>query len=238
MGSEDFLRFPNRLLPFLSPVESVEGSHASDGYLKNGRNGARRSDSVANSMTNHRDLATVPAFASRSHDVNVIVDTPEGSGNKFKYDMETGLFALGNAMPVGSVFPFEFGFIPSPRGGDGDPVDVMILMDAPTFVGCLVRCRLIRIILAEQTEKRKTERNDRLIAVTALSRRNAHMRELRELPRQLLAEIEHFFISYNEIKGKKFNRLAAGALPKPSRWSARQPKSQHPGQRDNSGSCE
>lgn len=158
-------------------------------------------------MISTANLVRLPAFIAGSCDVNAIVDTPQGSQNKFKFDEQTGLFALGGAMPAGSVFPFEFGFIPSTAGGDGDPLDLLILLDAPTFVGCLVRTRLIGVIAAEQTEKGKTERNDRLVAVAVQSRRHEHVRELRELPKQLLAEVEHFFVSYNEIKGKKFNPL-------------------------------
>ncbi len=155
----------------------------------------------------NRSPAQMPAFAAKSDEVNAIVDTPQGSQNKFKYDEESGLFMLGGAMPAGATFPFEFGYIPSTRGGDGDPLDLLILMDAPTFVGCLVRARLIGVIVAEQTEEGKTERNDRLIAVAVQSRRHEYLRELREVPKQLLAEVEHFFISYNEIKGKKFKPL-------------------------------
>lgn len=151
-----------------------------------------------------RDLSKIPAFDPKSHEVNAIVDTPQGSQNKFKYDEESGLFMLGGAMPAGAVFPFEFGFIPSTKGGDGDPLDLLILMDAPTFVGCLVRVRLIGVIMAEQTEDGKTERNDRLVAVAVKSRRHEHLRQLRDLPKQLVSEMEHFFVSYNEVKGKKF----------------------------------
>jgi inorganic pyrophosphatase len=158
-------------------------------------------------MTTLRQLIELPAFVGKSHEVNAIVDTPQGSRNKFKYDEESGLFTLGGAMPVGSVFPFEFGFIPSTAGGDGDPLDLLILMDAPTFVGCLVRVRLIGVIVTEQTENGKTERNDRLIAVAVNWGRHEHVKALRELPKQLLAEIEHFFVSYNAIKGKKFKPL-------------------------------
>jgi inorganic pyrophosphatase len=158
-------------------------------------------------MSNLSELIDLPAFAAESHDVNAIVDTPQGSQNKFKYDEESGLFTLGGTMPAGSIFPFEFGFIPSTAGGDGDPLDLLILLDAPTFVGCLVRARLIGVIIAEQTEKGTTERNDRLVAVAVNSRRHQHVKALVQLPKQLLAEIEHFFVSYNAIKGKKFNPL-------------------------------
>nr|MDQ3622507.1 inorganic diphosphatase [Verrucomicrobiota bacterium] len=113
-------------------------------------------------MRAEANIARLPAFVVNSREVNAIVDTPRGSQNKFKYDEESGLFMLGGAMPAGVVFPFEFGFIPSTAGGDGDPLDLLILMDAPTFVGCLVRARLIGVIEAEQTENGKTLRNDRL----------------------------------------------------------------------------
>jgi inorganic pyrophosphatase len=146
----------------------------------------------------------LPAFVEGSQEVHAIVDTPQGSANKFKYDEETGLFKLSGVMPAGAVFPFEFGFIPSTTGGDGDPLDLLILLDSPTFVGCVVRARLVGVIIATQTENGKPERNDRLIAIASESRRHAEVRELRDLSKPLLNEIEHFFISYNELKGKKF----------------------------------
>lgn len=146
----------------------------------------------------------LPAFLPGSVDVNAIVDTPQGSQNKFKLDEQSGLFMLGGVMPAGAVFPFEFGFIPSTRGGDGDPLDLLILLDAPTFVGCLVQARLVGVIEAEQIEGNKKERNDRLIAVSIASRRHAEIRKLEDLSQTLVKEIEHFFISYNAVKGKEF----------------------------------
>src|SRR6185295_2604536 len=96
-----------------------------------------------------------------SGEINVIVDTPRGSGNKFKYDEEYQLFKLGGVLPAGAVFPFDFGFIPGTRGEDGDALDVLMLIDEPTFVGCLVAVRLIGVIEAEQIEQGETIRNDR-----------------------------------------------------------------------------
>ena len=90
-------------------------------------------------------------------------------------------------MPAGVEFPFEFGFIPGTLGEDGDPLDLLILMDAPTIVGCKVKARLIGVIEAKQKEKGKTaERNDRLIAVAVESRRHQNVRSLNELPEELL----------------------------------------------------
>jgi inorganic pyrophosphatase len=152
-------------------------------------------------------LLELPAFVpDKRNAVYAIVDTPQGSRNKFKFNSETGLFELGGVMPAGAMFPFEFGFIPSTLGGDGDHLDLLILLDAPTFVGCVVRVRLIGVIVAEQTERSgEVERNDRLIAVAEKSRRHEPVRALRQLPKALVREIEHFFVSYNEVKGKRFN---------------------------------
>jgi inorganic pyrophosphatase len=140
--------------------------------------------------------------------INAIVETPKGSRNKFDYDPKSGLFELGAPMPAGVDFPFEFGFIPSTLADDGDPLDVLILMEAPTFVGCLVRARLVGVIEAIQKEKDgKEERNDRLIAVALESRGHKDVISIKELPKSLLSEIEHFFASYNAMRGKEFKTL-------------------------------
>jgi inorganic pyrophosphatase len=150
------------------------------------------------------------AVDEQSGYVNVLIDTPKGSRNKFKYDERLRLFKLGGVLAVGMSFPFDFGYIPATAGGDGDPLDVLILMDEPAFVGCLVETRLIGVIEAEQTEDGKTERNDRLIGVAVKSRVHEAVCELHELNEQLLNEIEHFFISYNDAKGKRFAPLQRG----------------------------
>lgn len=146
--------------------------------------------------------------AFHEDELNVIIETPKGSRNKFNYDEETGLFKLGGVLPAGASFPFDFGFVPSTLGGDGDPLDVLVLMDEPAFTGCLVRVRLLGAIEAEQTERDgETTRNDRLIGVAAESRLHKGVRTLNALGDALLDEIEHFFVSYNDFKGKRFNPL-------------------------------
>src|SRR4051812_5833979 len=153
----------------------------------------------------HNPFEDLPAFGENPDDLNAIIDTPKGSRNKYKYDPELGLFKLGGVLPAGAVFPFDYGYVPSTVGGDGDPLDVLVLMDDSAFVGCLVAARLIGVIAAEQTERDgKTERNDRLIAVAAESHNHSDVQSLDQVSDNLMAEIEHFFISYNEIKGKQF----------------------------------
>jgi len=140
--------------------------------------------------------------------LNVIIETPKWSRNKFNYDPELRLFKLGGVLPSGASFPFDFGFVPSTLGGDGDPLDVLVLMDAPAFTGCLISARLIGVIEAEQTERDgETTRNDRLIAVAEGSRLLRKVRSLGDVNESLLDEIEHFFVSYNQAKGKEFKPL-------------------------------
>ena len=149
-------------------------------------------------------LTHLNARRPKSDDFNVIVETPKGSRNKFDYDEEYRLFALGGVLPAGAHFPYDFGFIPSTRGGDGDPLDVLVLMDEPAFTGCLVAARVIGVIEADQTEDGETMRNDRVIAVATGSRNHRDLRSIEELSDNLVHEIEHFFVSYNAAKGKEF----------------------------------
>ncbi len=148
--------------------------------------------------------SALSAYAGEADELNVIIDTPKWSRNKYKFDEELGLFKLGGVLPAGAVFPFDFGYIPSTLGGDGDPLDVLLLMDEPAFVGCLVAARLIGVIEAEQTEDGETTRNDRLIGVASAARTHKNVRSLNTLDDVLLDEIEHFFVSYNEAKNKIF----------------------------------
>src|SRR5947209_2190098 len=113
-------------------------------------------------------FAHLPATSGESpRDVHAIVDTPQGSRHKYKYDEALSVFKLERVLGAGLVFPFNFGYIPSTLGEDGDPLDVLLLMDEPVFVGCLVVARLIGVIEAKQVEAgaSRAERNDRLVAV-------------------------------------------------------------------------
>lgn len=167
-------------------------------------------------MTKSRRAKNGPAnptrikpFSDRKHGViNAVVETPGGSRNKFKYDPELSCFTLAGVLPEGMVFPHAFGFVPSTKAADGDPEDVLILMDEPSFAGCVVRSRLIGIMEAEQTEQNgSSERNDRLIAVSAQSYEFSEIRKIADLDKHVLKQIEQFFINYNKEKGKKFRVL-------------------------------
>lgn len=157
-------------------------------------------------MNDRGSLLELDTFGDEG--LNVIIETPKWSRNKFNYDPELRLFRLGGVLPSGASFPFDFGFVPSTLGGDGDPLDVLVLMDAPAFTGCLISARLVGVIEAEQTERDgETTRNDRLIAVAVGSRLLRKVRSLGDVNESLLDEIEHFFVSYNKVKGKEFKPL-------------------------------
>ncbi|HEX2987172.1 MAG TPA: inorganic diphosphatase [Chloroflexota bacterium] len=160
---------------------------------------------AGNNSAKHDPYAGMPAYDEQSGNLNVVIETPKESRNKFKYDDSRGIFRLGGVLPAGAVFPFDFGFVPSTLAEDGDPLDMLVLMDESAFAGCLVAVRLIGVIEAEQTESGgTTERNDRLIGVASESKDNAEVRSLDQVNEHLVGEIEHFFVSYNQMRGKVF----------------------------------
>jgi inorganic pyrophosphatase len=160
----------------------------------------------------------------------VIVETPKASRNKYGYDPERGIFTLRKVLPEGMVFPHDFGFLPRTKADDGDPIDVLLLMDVPAFPGCLVPSRLIGVIEGEQIEGKNRVRNDRLVAVAELSHAYKDWKKLRDLPDQFIKELQAFFVNYHELEGKKYNLLGckdvkvALDLVKKARKTARRAK--------------
>jgi inorganic pyrophosphatase len=100
------------------------------------------------------DPSQLPSFGEDGTTIHVIIGTPKGSRNKYAFDAELKIFLLKKVLPVGMAFPYDFGFIPSTEAEDGDPVDVLVLMDEPAFPGCLLKCRVIGVIEGEQGKKR------------------------------------------------------------------------------------
>src|SRR5579863_7953432 len=98
-----------------------------------------------------RSLAAPTTLPPRTkHAVRVIIETPKGSRNKYAFDPALGAFVLRKVLPAGMAFPYDFGFVPATIGGDGDPLDVLVLMDEPAFPGCVLKCRLVGVIRGRQ----------------------------------------------------------------------------------------
>lgn len=139
--------------------------------------------------------------------VQVVIETPKGSRNKYSFDPEQKIFTLKKVLPAGMAFPYDFGFIPSTKAEDGDPTDVLVLMDEPAFPGCLLKCRVIGIIEGEQGKKKKCERNDRIIAIEQANHSYARVRHIDQLGKHFLKELQEFFVNYHDLQGKKYRIL-------------------------------
>jgi inorganic pyrophosphatase len=145
----------------------------------------------------------------RADHLRAVIETPQGTRNKLAYDPVEEIFTVSSSLPAGMTFPFDFGFIPGTQAEDGDPVDVLVLMDAPAFPGCLVEIRLLGVLEAEQTERSgERVRNDRVIAVASGSTERGNLQDMDDLDPQLMTQIETFFTTYNELTGKKFRPRA------------------------------
>ena len=140
--------------------------------------------------------------------LQVVIETPRGSRNKYSFDEDDRVFRLKAALPAGMVFPYDFGYIPRSLGGDGDPLDVLVLMDEPAFPGCVLLARLLGVMISEQTEGDETQRNDRLIAVAETAHLYSNLRSLEDIPKHSLTEIEDFFANYHRLQGRESKRLA------------------------------
>lgn len=144
--------------------------------------------------------------------LQVIIETPKGSRNKFAFDPKRKIFTLKAVLPAGMVFPYDFGFLPKTLAADGDPVDVLLLMDEPAFPGVVVRSRLIGIIEGEQVEGKKKTRNDRLLAVAEANHLYANIRSWQDLPKTFMKELEEFFVNYHRLQGKQYRLIGCRGI--------------------------
>ncbi|MCU1298925.1 MAG: Inorganic pyrophosphatase [Acidobacteriaceae bacterium] len=140
--------------------------------------------------------------------IQVIIETPKGSRNKYAFDPEQKIFQLKKVLPAGMAFPYDFGFVPSTLADDGDPIDVLVLMDEPAFPGCLLKCRLIGVIEGEQRDKKNKIRNDRIIAIEQANHSFAEIKALDDLGEQFCCELQEFFVNYHRLEGKEYRVLA------------------------------
>jgi inorganic pyrophosphatase len=155
-------------------------------------------------MEHRMNPTRLAAYDPQTHLVRVVIDTPAGSRNKYKFDPVTQLYCIARILPAGMHFPHDFGSIPGTVEPDGDPLDIMVLSEAPTFPGCLVTVRLLGVLRAQQREHGKEIRNDRLLGVAMTPVNESPLRELKSIARQQLEDIEGFFESYNRAQGRPF----------------------------------
>lgn len=141
------------------------------------------------------------------HTIDVVIETPKGSRNKYAFDQRTKAFKLKKVLPAGMSFPYDFGFVPSTKAEDGDPFDVLVLMDEPAFAGCVMSCRPIGIIEGKQTDGKKKVRNDRIVAVHDNNHLYATVEHVDDLGKGFVREISEFFVNYHQLDGSEFEVL-------------------------------
>jgi inorganic pyrophosphatase len=139
-----------------------------------------------------------------------VIETPKGQRGKLAYDPTSGAFELKRMLPDGMSFPLDFGFVPGTRGQDGDPLDILVLGDEPSPAGTLLTARLIGVIEAEQTEDGQTVRNDRILAVAAVSHLFAKVMSLDDLDADFLKNLTAFWETYDALRGVRFKVLSVG----------------------------
>ena len=153
------------------------------------------------------DLQKLPVW-NKDGDVHVVVETPRGSAVKLEFDPDLEAFTLSKSLVLGLSYPYDWGFIPSTKGEDGDPVDVLVLHDTATAPGLVLKCKIIGVLEVVQSEKgKKGIRNDRLIAMPRGSHREKAEKDARDLPKQVRQEIEKFFVATDELEDKELKFL-------------------------------
>jgi inorganic pyrophosphatase len=138
--------------------------------------------------------------------VRAVIEAARGTRAKYKFDPELELFVHDKALPPDLVYPLDFGFVPGTGAPDGDPLDIVVLMDEPACVGTVVPCRLVGAIEAEQVDEEspKPIRNDRLVGVAAKSALYGAMAEIVDIPAEIIDSVERFFVATSARRGRKF----------------------------------
>lgn len=128
--------------------------------------------------------------------LQVVIETPKGSRNKYAFDGKQWVFGLKKVLPAGMEFPYDFGFVPSTLAEDGDP--------------CALRCRIVGIIEGTQGKKKNRGRNGRVIAIEKENHSFADIHHVKDLGKTFLEELEDFFVNYHNLSGEEYDRLVWG----------------------------
>jgi inorganic pyrophosphatase len=131
--------------------------------------------------------------------VEVVIEIPRGSRNKYEFDHERGVMRLDRRLFSATVYPADYGFVEGTLAEDGDPLDALVLLSEPTFSGCHVMARPLGVFWMED----EAGPDAKIIAVLDGDPDYEHIRRLDDLPRHLLDEIQHFFDIYKDLEPGK-----------------------------------
>ena len=147
----------------------------------------------------------IPAGENLPEEINVVVEIPKNSKNKYEYDEEKGYFKLDRALYSSVFFPFEYGFVPQTHSADGDPLDVVLLSTNPSLQGCLVEAQPIGVLLMAD----EAGEDNKVIAVPKekIDPRFSQIKDIEDLPQHLKKEIQSFFEDYKKLEPNKFVKI-------------------------------
>ncbi len=129
--------------------------------------------------------------------VNVVVEIPKGSRNKYEYDKETGAIRLDRVLYSSIHYPGDYGFVAQTLYDDGDPLDILVMVNEPTFSGCVIQARPIGLFRM----KDKGEPDDKILAVPANDPIFGDYHDISDIPQHFLQEVAHFFAVYKDLEG-------------------------------------
>jgi inorganic pyrophosphatase len=173
------------------------------------------------------DYIKLPTF-SKTH-IHLVIETPRGSAAKFSYDAEGGFFKLSHPLPAGITYPYDWGFIPSTLGEDGDPLDGLLIHEAACPPGLVIKCQVLGSLRVQQSEDGERFRNDRFLLCPVKEDAEDEDEVDGGISRKLKDEIQQFFLAsvLNSDKKVKFkgwqnNKQALKAIKKGQKMFARQ----------------
>lgn len=145
------------------------------------------------------DYLSLPVGANAPDVVNAVIEIPQNEVNKYEYDKKLHVFRLDRNLHSPVHYPGDYGFIPSTLSGDGDALDVLVLVDTPSFSGCLLEVRPIGML--EMLDQGKTD--EKILAVGLNNPRYKDLKNYTEVYTHILREIQHFFAIYKDLEGKR-----------------------------------
>jgi inorganic pyrophosphatase len=148
------------------------------------------------------DLALIPAQPKPGL-LNVLIEIPAGSKNKYEFDKDLNAMALDRVLAASVMYPYDYGFIPNTLADDGDPLDGMVMMDQPTFPGCVIAARPIGML--EMIDG--GDRDEKILCVPDKDPRYANVKSLKDVPQHRLDEIAEFFQTYKNLEKKSVEIL-------------------------------
>lgn len=150
----------------------------------------------------------IPAGRSVPDLINAVIEIPRGSRNKYEYEAEYNVFKLDRVLASPMHYPTAYGFVPNTLFSDGDPVDIMVLTDEPTFVGCLIEVRPIGVMRMIDVDKV----DDKIIAVPVADKKYSHYTSLESMKPHTLEEIKYFYSTYKNLEGLETQFVGWGGI--------------------------